>query len=83
MALIARTVGAPLNGGIGNWLMLIGIVLLLIGLAIKTGALGWFGNLPGDIAIRREGFRFYFPLTSMILVSVLLSVLFGLIRRFL
>ena len=72
-----------MNGGIGNWLILIGILIVLIGLLAKTGVLGWFGNLPGDIAIRREGFRFYFPITSMILISVVLSLLFSLIRRFL
>jgi len=55
---------------------------LLAGVLAKTGMLGWFGNLPGDISFRRGGFRFYFPLTSMILISVILSLLVGLFRRF-
>ena len=71
-----------MNGSIGNWLILIGIVVLVTGVLVKTGAFGWFGHLPGDITIRREGFRFYFPLTSMILVSLALSAAFSLIRRF-
>lgn len=66
----------------GNWLILAGIVIAVIGLVAKTGLLGWLGHLPGDIVIKREGFRFYFPITSMILVSIVLSVLFSLFRRF-
>ena len=72
-----------MQGGPGNWLILIGIVVLLAGVLVKWGLLGWFGNLPGDIAFKRDGFRFYFPLTSMILISAVLSVLLVLIRRFL
>lgn len=75
--------GVRLNSGIGNWLMLLGILLLLVGLAIKSGLLGWFGALPGDIAIKRDGFRFYLPIASMLVISVLLSLLFSLLRRFL
>jgi hypothetical protein len=70
-----------LNGSIGNWLILIGIVIVLIGLGTKAGLLGWFGHLPGDIVIKREGMRFYFPITSMILVSIALSLLFAIARR--
>ena len=40
-----------------------------------------FGRLPGDIVIERENFRFYFPITSMILVSLLLSLIFWLFRK--
>ena len=83
MRLIARIVETRLNSGIGNWLMLLGIVLLLVGLAMKSGLLGWFGALPGDIAIKRDGFRFYLPIASMIVISVVLSLLFSLKRRFL
>jgi membrane protein implicated in regulation of membrane protease activity len=65
----------------GKWLMVAGIVLLLIGLLVQTGALGWFGRLPGDIRIERPGSSFYFPITSMIIVSMVLSVLLSLFRR--
>jgi membrane protein implicated in regulation of membrane protease activity len=65
----------------GKWLMAAGIVLLVIGLMVQTGALGWFGRLPGDLRIERPGSSFYFPITSMVIVSVVLSVLLGLIRR--
>jgi len=71
-----------LQGGVGNWLIMIGVIMLVVGVLVKSGLLGWFGHLPGDVTFRREGFRFYFPFTSMILISVLLSVLLSLIRRF-
>ena len=70
---------------IGRFLMLGGIALFVIGglvfLAAKFGIP--FGRLPGDVRIEREGFSLYFPLTSSILVSIVLTILFNLIRRFL
>ena len=59
------------------------MALIIIGLIAKTGALSWFGQLPGDIRIEREDFQFYFPLMSMILISVGLSALVAVVRRFL
>ena len=59
-----------------------GIALIINGLIAKTGMMSWFGQLPGDIHIEREGFQFYFPLTSMILISVGLSALVAVDRRF-
>jgi membrane protein implicated in regulation of membrane protease activity len=66
---------------LGKWIMLAGLVLVLIGLLVHTGLLGWFGRLPGDIRVERENVRFYFPIASMIVVSVVLSVLVQLARR--
>ncbi len=70
---------------IARYLMLGGILLFLIGggiyLAAKFGLP--LGRLPGDIRIEREGFSFYFPLASSILVSVVLTVLFNLLVRLL
>lgn len=72
-----------MNGrSIGLTLVIAGAVLAVIGLLAWTGALSWFGKLPGDVRIEREGMRVYFPVTSMILVSVVLSLLLNLIRRF-
>ena len=69
-------------GSITNWIIGAGIALIIIGLVAKTGMLSWFGQLPGDIRIEREGFQFYFPLMSMILISVGLSALVAGVRRF-
>ena len=71
-----------MNAPIGTWLIFAGIVLVVVGLVVKTGALGWFGGLPGDIEIKREGFRLYFPLASMIVISIVLSLLLSVLRRF-
>jgi hypothetical protein len=68
---------------IGRFLMIGGIVLFVVGglvfLAAKFGLP--FGRLPGDIRIEREGFSFYFPLASSILISIVLTVLLNIIIR--
>lgn len=60
-----------------------GVVLLVAGLLAWAlqGKLNWLGRLPGDIRVERENFRFYFPLTTMILLSVLLNLLVWVVRR--
>jgi len=69
--------------GLGKWLIVAGVVLILLGLAAQGGWLGWFGRLPGDIRIERPGFSFYLPITTMLVVSVVLSLVLQLVRRFL
>jgi hypothetical protein len=70
-------------GGPGPLLVALGAGLMLVGLAVWSGALGWFGRLPGDIRIERESVHVYLPLTSMLLVSIGLSLIAYLVRRFL
>ena len=60
----------------------IGFVVVLIGLGVWSGALSWFGRLPGDIRIERESTRVYVPIASMLVISVVLSLLMYLINRF-
>ena len=67
---------------IGNWLIIGGIVLVIMGVLANSGWLSWFGRLPGDIRIERENVRFYFPIASMIIISVVLTLLFYLLGRF-
>jgi len=69
-------------GELGRWLVLAGVVLVLVGLLAQSGALSWLGRLPGDIRIQRPGFSFYFPITTMLVISALLSLVGYLIRRF-
>jgi hypothetical protein len=64
-----------------RWLVTIGIVLVVLGLAWPLLQKLGIGRLPGDIAIEREGFRFYLPITTSILVSVLISLALWLFRR--
>ena len=62
--------------------MLLGGVLLVLGALLSfTGRLPWVGRLPGDVSIERENFRFYFPLATSIVISIILSLLAWLIRR--
>jgi len=71
-----------MNRHIGLLIAIAGGALVVIGLLIYSGALSWFGRLPGDIRYEGEHTRVYFPLVSSLLISILLSVLFYLVRRF-
>lgn len=64
-------------------LIILGILLLAAGVALTYAPwlLNWFGKLPGDIRIERENGVLFIPLTSMLIVSVVLSVVLGLFFR--
>ena len=65
----------------GLWIAILGGIAVVVGLLIASGALGWFGRLPGDIRIETDKTRVYIPITSMLIASVVISVLLWLIRR--
>lgn len=67
---------------LGPMLVIGGLLIVLIGLAVWSGALSWFGRLPGDIRIEREGVRLYVPIVSMLLLSLILTLALNLINRF-
>ena len=73
-----------MNPETGKYIIVIGGAVLLIGVIIYFfhDKLHWIGHLPGDIRIERENFRFYFPITTMIIFSVLLTLVLRLLRRF-
>lgn len=67
---------------LGKLLILTGLLLAVTGLFLTFGGkIPWLGRLPGDIRIDRENFSFFFPLSTCILISLLLSLLFWLFRR--
>lgn len=67
---------------LGRVLIIFGIVLIVVGVIFTLGGkLSWFGKLPGDIYIQKKGFTFFFPITTSILISVILSLILMLIRR--
>jgi hypothetical protein len=67
---------------LGKALIFLGLILLVIGVVLSfAGKLPWIGNLPGDIIIRRGRFTFYFPITTSILVSVILSLVVYFFKR--
>lgn len=89
---MARVAGAPnVTGGEGavqgfdalaRMLILFGLVLVAIGgILLFIGKVPFIGRLPGDIYVQRKNFSFYFPLTTSILLSILLTILFSLFRR--
>ncbi|MGE5345921.1 MAG: DUF2905 domain-containing protein [Acidithiobacillales bacterium] len=65
----------------GILLIAAGAVLVVVGLLVLSGGFSWFGRLPGDIRIERGNVRFYFPLASMLLVSLALTLIVNLLRR--
>lgn len=67
----------------GLMLVLAGVGLVVLGLLVYSGALSWFGRLPGDLRWEGEHTRVYVPLASMLLLSVLLSLLAFVLRRLL
>jgi Protein of unknown function (DUF2905) len=67
---------------VGLLIAVIGAAAVIVGLLLASGALGWFGRLPGDIRIETENVRIYVPITSMLLVSAALTIAVALARRF-
>jgi hypothetical protein len=61
--------------------MAAGAILALVGLLVWSGALRWFGALPGDIRVEKSGVRVYVPLVSMLLLSIALTLLLRIFRR--
>ena len=67
---------------LGKMLILLGLVLALLGgLLLLAGRIPFLGRLPGDILIRRENWSFYIPLTTSIVISLLLTLLLSLFSR--
>ncbi len=71
-----------MNRSLGIFVIVGGVCLMLVGLLIYSGGLNWFGRLPGDVTYESERARVYVPIASMLLVSLVLSLIFYLVRRF-
>jgi len=66
----------------GKMLIILGVVLIVIGLALTYGPkIPWLGKLPGDISIKKDNFSFYFPITTSIIISIILTILFSIFRK--
>jgi hypothetical protein len=65
----------------GLFIVAVGVAAIFVGLLVTTGALSWFGRLPGDIRYSSGNTRVFFPITTMILVSVVLSLVMFFVRR--
>jgi hypothetical protein len=72
-----------MNQDTGKYILFFGLLIVVIGGLIYFfhDRLHWIGRLPGDIRVERENFRFYFPITTMIIFSILLSGIIWLVRK--
>ncbi len=68
----------------GKYILIIGIVIVVAGILVYFfhDYLKWIGRLPGDIRIERENFRFYFPLATMFVLSLLATLIINIFKRF-
>ncbi|MBS1655571.1 MAG: DUF2905 domain-containing protein [Bacteroidetes bacterium] len=73
-----------MNSETGKWLITGGTLMVVAGIIIYFfhDKLHWIGRLPGDIRIEKENFRFYFPVTTMIIISLLITLFINIIKRF-
>ena len=70
-----------MESDVARWLIIAGVILIAVGLAWPLLAKLGLGRLPGDIHIERDGYSFYFPITTGLIVSIVLSLLFWLLRK--
>jgi len=67
---------------IGKMLIIFGVASVVIGgILMLSGKVPWLGRLPGDILVQKKNFTFYFPLATSILLSILLTLIFWLIKK--
>jgi H+/Cl- antiporter ClcA len=68
---------------LGKILIIAGVILVIAGLTVYFAGnkFGWFGHLPGDIRIEKENIRIYFPITTMLLLSIAVSVIIWLVKK--
>lgn len=69
-------------GSLARMLIFLGILLIVIGgVILLANKIPGIGRLPGDIYIQKKNFSFYFPITTCIIISIILSIIFWLFRR--
>ena len=68
--------------GFGKTLIYLGLLLVIVGVIFTlAGKVPWFGHLPGDISIQKERFAFYFPITTCIVISIIIWLVLYFFRR--
>ena len=68
----------------GKMILVVGLLLVVVGIVVYFAGdkLNWLGKLPGDIRVEKENFRFYAPITTMIIISVVVSLLIWIFQKF-
>lgn len=77
----AKTFDLDIPTTMAKWLIISGIILIAVGLAWPWLPRLGLGHLPGDIHVKRDGVDFYFPVTTSIIISLILSVIFWLLKK--
>jgi len=74
-----------MNSDTGKYIIVAGVMIILLGVVIYFfhDKLTWIGRLPGDIRIERENFRFYFPITTMVIFSLAVTIIIQIVKRLL
>lgn len=72
-----------MNPSTAKYIIILGIIITVTGIILYFfhDKFNWFGRLPGDIRIEKQNFRLYFPITTMILISLLLTLLINIFKR--
>ena len=72
-----------MNPQTAKYIIAIGVAIALIGIIIYFfhDKLHWLGRLPGDIRVEKENFKFYFPITTMIILSIVITIILQIIKR--
>jgi len=72
-----------MNQVTAKYIIIIGVVIIVTGIVLYFfhDFFKWFGRLPGDIRIEKKNFNFYFPVVTMIIISVIATILFNVIRK--
>ncbi len=74
-----------MNSDTGKYIIFFGAMVIVVGIIIYFlhDKIHWVGRLPGDIRVEKTNFKFYFPITTMILISVLATIIIYLVKKFL
>jgi H+/Cl- antiporter ClcA len=69
----------------GKYIIIAGLIIVVAGIIIYFfhEHFRWFGNLPGDVKLKSDRVKFYFPIVTMIIVSIVLTIVINLLRKFL
>jgi len=70
-----------MESNLAKFLLLAGVILIIAAVMVEKGIKIPLGRLPGDIIIKKENFTLYFPLVTSILISIILTLIFSVLRR--
>ena len=82
LAADVKVAGKFMNRQVGLFVVAFGLAVIGLGILIYSGAMRWFGKLPGDVRYQSDHVQVYAPIVSMLIISLVLSLLFYFLKRF-